>query len=83
MFGMLLQHKYGMFLLSVVDSFRYTDDIPHLEGELYAGLILSTHAHAKITVDYSDAVKMEGMRGYVDVADVPGSNNIGNNNYAI
>ena len=50
------------------------DDIPRIQGELYAGLVLSTHAHANITVDYFDAVKMEGVKGYVGVEDVHGSN---------
>lgn len=61
----------------VLYNFRYTDDIPHYEGEMYAGLVLSTHAHANITVDFSDAVKMDGVLGYVGVADVPGSNSTG------
>ena len=50
------------------------DDIPRIQGELYAALVLSTHTHANITIDYSDAVKMEGVKGYVGVEDVPGSN---------
>ena len=50
------------------------DDIPHYENELYAAVVLSTHAHATITVDASKAVEMEGVRTYVDVNDIPGSN---------
>ena len=50
------------------------DDIPRIQGELYAALVLSSHAHANITVDYSDAVKMEGVKGYIGVEDVPGNN---------
>lgn len=53
---------------------HYTDDIPKLEGELYAGLVTSTHAHAKITVDWSPILHLDGVHGYVAVADVPGSN---------
>ena len=53
---------------------RYTDDIPYSEGELYAGLVVSARPHAKITVDYSEAVKMEGVTTYVGAQDVPGSN---------
>ena len=56
---------------------RYTDDIPHIDGELYAGLVMSTRPHANITVDYSEAVKMEGVAAYVGAPDVPGSNFIG------
>ena len=39
--------------------------------------MLSTHAHANITVDYSAALSMEGVVDYVCVDDVPGSNVIG------
>ena len=53
------------------------DDIPGQEGELYAGLVLSGHAHAHITVDASAALAMEGVVDYVSVKDVPGENTIG------
>ena len=53
------------------------DDLPAVEGELYAGLVLSEHAHASITVDASAALAMEGVVDYVCVNDVPGSNIIG------
>ena len=38
---------------------------------------MSTRPHANITVDYSEAVKMEGVAAYVGAHDVPGSNFIG------
>ena len=57
--------------------YRYMDDLPRLEGELYAGLVLSQHAHAHITVDPSAALAMEGVVDYVSVSDVPGQNMIG------
>lgn len=56
---------------------HYTDDLPRQDGELYAGFVMSTHAHAKISVDWSHALSMEGVRGYVTVDDVPGSNMTG------
>lgn len=56
---------------------RYTDDIPRQEGELYAGLVMSTHAHAKISTDWSCALDVDGVEGYVAVEDVPGSNMTG------
>jgi CO/xanthine dehydrogenase Mo-binding subunit len=56
---------------------RYTDDIPHIDGELHAGLVMSTRPHANITVDYSEAIKMEGVTAYVGAPDIPGSNFIG------
>ena len=43
----------------------YLDDIPKLQGELYAAVVTSSRAHAKISVDYGEAVKMEGVCGYV------------------
>ena len=36
----------------------YTDDLPHYDNELYAGLILSTESHARFTIDSSP---LEGM----------------------
>ena len=53
------------------------DDLPALEGELYAGLVLSDHSNANITVDASVALTMEGVVDYVCVDDVPGTNIIG------
>ena len=53
---------------------HYTDDIPKQEGELYAGLVISTHAHAKITVDWSLILHLDEVHGYVAVEDVPASN---------
>ena len=35
---------------------------------------MSARPHAKITVDYSEAVKMEGVAAFVGADDVPGSN---------
>ena len=55
-------------------SCRYLDDIPHQVGELSAALVLSTHPHARISVDASAAVSCEGVMAYVSVDDVPGSN---------
>ena len=64
--------------LNSAPPYRYTDDIPSIDGELYAGLVMSARPHAKITVDYSEAVKMKGVRAYVGAQDVPGSNCHGN-----
>lgn len=72
----LFLHVFGYSpgALSLSPIPRYTDDIPHYENELYAALVLSTHAHANITVDTSKALAMEGVRAVVGVEDVPGSN---------
>ena len=42
------------------------DDIPYMEEELYAGLVLSEKAHANILdIDASDALKIEGVVDFV------------------
>ncbi|KAI8348586.1 molybdopterin binding aldehyde oxidase/xanthine dehydrogenase [Mortierella sp. GBAus27b] len=53
----------------------FTDDMPGLQNELYAALVLSTRSHAKVvSVDTSAALEHTGVRGYVDHRDVPGLN---------
>lgn len=45
--------------------------MPSPPGTLYAGLVLSTKPHAKLLgVDFSEAVKMEGVLRYVGAEDV-------------
>ena len=55
---------------------RYVDDEPRIEGELHGALVLSSHAHAEIQVDPSDALQMEGVVEYISVKDIPSSNNV-------
>ena len=44
----------------------YVDDIPYTEGELYAGLVFSEIAHAKLLdIDASEALKIEGVVDFV------------------
>ena len=43
---------------------RYVDDIPHYERELYAGVLLSTRAHATFTLDTTQLQDIE-VRGVV------------------
>lgn len=45
-------------ILQATGEAVYTDDLPHYENELYAGLILSTESHARFTIDSSP---LEGM----------------------
>ncbi|KAK7066586.1 hypothetical protein SK128_003645 [Halocaridina rubra] len=55
----------------------YVDDIPHFENELYAGYVLSTRANAKIiSIDESEALKVEGVRRFFCARDVPGERNM-------
>lgn len=51
---------------------QYTDDIPVQQNELFACMVLSTKAHAKIlSVDPSAALEIPGVVDYVDHTDLP------------
>ena len=53
----------------------YCDDIPRMDSELYLALILSTKTHAKIlNIDYSQALALKGVEGFVDFNDIVESN---------
>lgn len=50
----------------------YCDDIPHINGELYLSLVLSTRAHARIlNIDNSEALNLKGVVAYFDAKDIP------------
>ncbi|KAJ2567685.1 hypothetical protein GGH95_004401, partial [Coemansia sp. RSA 1836] len=54
---------------------RYVDDMPALAGELRIGLVLSTHAHARILgIDYEQALALPGVVRVLTAKDVPGEN---------
>ncbi|XP_060585997.1 xanthine dehydrogenase/oxidase-like [Ruditapes philippinarum] len=56
----------------------YVDDLPVHQNELFAALVLSKVAHARIkTVDTTQALKLKGVRGYIDHTDIPGINKFG------
>lgn len=51
----------------------YVDDMPTFQNELYAALVLSSRAHAKIlNIDESEALKLEGVKGFFCARDLPG-----------
>ncbi|KAL5482077.1 hypothetical protein EMCRGX_G022358 [Ephydatia muelleri] len=75
MVGRPMMHQSA--LKQATGEARYVDDMPPYQNELYAGLVMSTHAHAKIVVDTSPALKIEGVRDVVTVCDVPGKNLVG------
>lgn len=51
---------------------HYVDDMPPFVGELYAGLLLSTKAHATIkAIDAAGALQEPGVKGIVFHTDVP------------
>ncbi len=56
----------------------YVDDIPELQGTLYAVAFDSTVAHGKITnLDISQALAMPGVVRIITAQDIPGENQIG------
>ncbi|KAL1122173.1 hypothetical protein AAG570_003578 [Ranatra chinensis] len=56
----------------------YCDDMPRFEGELYLCLVTSVRPHARIvSIDSSEALKVEGVVDFVCVRDVPSDNTWG------
>ncbi|RXG70444.1 Xanthine dehydrogenase/oxidase [Armadillidium vulgare] len=56
---------------------KYVDDIPHFENELHGALVLSEKARAKIvSIDPSEALKMEGVEGFFTAKDLMSTENI-------
>ncbi|MFN2438918.1 MAG: hypothetical protein ABR503_06935, partial [Chitinophagaceae bacterium] len=56
----------------------YVDDLPVLEGTLFAKIFDSQHAHGIIkSIDFSKAEKMEGVVKIFSAKDIPGQNEIG------
>lgn len=54
----------------------YLDDMPKWENELYLALVLSSKAHAKIlSIDPSDALKLEGVHRFFCAKDLSGHAN--------
>ncbi|RXG70722.1 Xanthine dehydrogenase, partial [Armadillidium vulgare] len=54
----------------------YVDDIPSFENELHAALVLSEKARAKIvSIDPSEALKMEGVEGFFSAKDLTETQN--------
>ncbi len=57
----------------MMGSVLYIDDIPEVKGTLFASPIMSIVAHGNLKkIDASQAMKMVGVRGIVDVNDIPG-----------
>src|SRR6185503_10252620 len=56
----------------------YIDDIPVLEGTLYAAAFDSTIAHGKIiSLDLGEAEKINGVVKIFTYKDIPGENQVG------
>ncbi|XP_008556718.1 xanthine dehydrogenase [Microplitis demolitor] len=53
----------------------YCDDIPHIDGELYMALVMSTKAHAKIIkIDATKALAIDGVVAFFSAKDIPEHN---------
>jgi xanthine dehydrogenase/oxidase len=51
---------------------QYVDDMPKQDGELFGAILFSERAHAKlVTVDWSPALELPGVKGYVDKTSIP------------
>lgn len=62
----------------VTGTAQYIDDMPRLESELYAALVMATPARARIkSVDATVALAMPGVVEYVNNQDVKGHSQIG------
>lgn len=53
----------------------YCDDIPEYKNELYLGLVLSSKAHAKFSLDASEALSMAGVHLFLSAEDLTSQNN--------
>lgn len=74
--GKPIKHKAADH--QVAGTAQYTDDIPHIDGELYAGLVTSTKAHAEIIkIDVTQALELEGVHAWVDSSDLINRNQFG------
>ncbi|XP_047119344.1 xanthine dehydrogenase [Schistocerca piceifrons] len=55
----------------------YCDDMPHLEGELYLALVLSTRPHARIvSIDESKALEIKGVHAFFSAKDLSSHHNM-------
>ncbi|KAI0012440.1 xanthine dehydrogenase [Xylariaceae sp. FL0662B] len=55
---------------------EYVDDMPQQKNELFGALVMSTKARARILgVDWSTALEMPGVVGYIDKDSVPRASN--------
>ncbi|PWW71580.1 xanthine dehydrogenase [Tuber magnatum] len=67
--GKQIPHLSG--LKQATGEAEYIDDMPNIEGQLFGGLVLSKKAYAKLVkVDFTPALQVPGVVGYVDVNDL-------------
>jgi len=64
--------------LHVSGEATYIDDVPELQGTLYAALGMSQQAHARIlSIDLSEVLAAPGVVAVLTAADIPGANDCG------
>jgi xanthine dehydrogenase large subunit len=57
----------------VQGAVQYVDDLPEQQGTLHAAPVMSRIAHGQVkSLDFSEALKIPGVRGFVTVEDIPG-----------
>lgn len=57
---------------------KFIDDLPIIEGTLFAKVFTSSKAHAKIiNIDISNALSLEGVKNIYLAKDIPGENQVG------
>ncbi|KAI9595521.1 xanthine dehydrogenase [Syncephalis fuscata] len=73
--GKSLAHVSAM--KQVTGEAIYTDDIPPVQGEVYAAFVRSSKAHAKIiSIDASEALAQDNVYGFYSSKDVPGTKHL-------
>ncbi|KAL1462726.1 hypothetical protein WDU94_014539, partial [Cyamophila willieti] len=62
-------------LVQCAGEAEYANDIPRIEGELYAAVLMADRGPAKIkSIDTSKALKYPGVHSFITAKDIPGKN---------
>ncbi|KAG0132095.1 molybdopterin binding aldehyde oxidase/xanthine dehydrogenase [Tuber indicum] len=73
--GKQIPHLSG--LKQATGEAEYIDDMPTMEGQLFGGFVFSKKAYAKLVkVDFTPALQVPGVLGYVDINDLDDERNI-------
>lgn len=63
-------------LFVILGEAVYCDDMPSFENEAYMALVTSSRTHAEIiSIDASEALKMEGVFDFISAKDIPQERN--------
>uniref|UniRef100_A0A8D8U4Z5 Xanthine dehydrogenase n=2 Tax=Cacopsylla melanoneura TaxID=428564 RepID=A0A8D8U4Z5_9HEMI len=62
-------------LVQCAGEAEYVNDIPRIEGELFAAVLMADRGPAKIkSIDASKALKQPGVHSFITAKDIPGKN---------